>query len=284
MALPQSHDRTAARYQTIVLHDLASLSQGDTRSKTLHRLRIHMRRLQAYLQLIGADLSAERIGECVSRLSRLRTWQVFERYVKRLHASGSDLRTVRDRVEKTRLKLVEKDRYGQIEGLILTHTSPSALAASTSLSHRLAALRMMNAESLAQLIEKACVKPRRKRLHALRLKIKTIRYQEEWALRQNDPRPGLVEQLKDAQDVLGNYEDLAEFRKLARLLGLECRQKITKGWHKVRKRARALPAQLSRLSHALARRHLRLVGSQSRAARASLRSLEDTRGGAHHPP
>lgn len=284
MALPQTLDQTAARYQTIVLQALASLSQGDTRSRTLHRLRIHLRRLQAYLQLIGADLNAEMIGECVSRLSRLRTWQVFERYVKRLHASRSDLRKVRDRVEKARLKLVEKDRYGQIKGLILAHTSPSALAASTSLSHRLAALRMMNAESLALLIEKACVKPRRKRLHALRLKTKTIRYQEEWALHQNDPRPGLVEQLKDAQDVLGNYEDLAEFRKLARLLGLECRQKITKDWRRVRKRARALPAQLSPLSNTLANRRLRLVGSQSRASRTSLRSVDGTRGGAHHPP
>ena len=283
MALPQTLDQTAARYQTIVLQALASLSQGDTRSKTLHRLRIYLRRLQAYLQLIGADLNAEMIGECVSRLSRLRTWQVFERYVKRLHASGSDLRKVRDRVEKTRVKLGGKDAYGQIKGLVLTYTSPSALTASTSVSHRLAALRMMNAESLAQLIEKACVRPRRKRLHALRLKIKTIRYQEEWALRENDPRPGLVEQLKDAQDVLGDYEDLAELRKLARLLGLECRQKITRDWRRVRKPARALPAQLSRLSHTLASRRLRLVGSQSRAARTSLRGLEGTRGDAHLP-
>ena len=283
MALPQTQDQTAARYQTIVLQSLASLSEGDTRSRTLHRLRIHLRRLQAYLQLIGADLSADMIAKCVSRLSRLRTWQVFERYVERLHDSGSDLRKVRDRVEKTRLKLREKDAYGQIKGLVLTSTSPSALAASSSVSHRLAALRMLNAESLAELIDKARVKPRRRRLHALRLKIKTIRYQEEWALREHDPRPGLVERLKDAQDVLGEYEDLAEFRKLARLLSLECRQQITRDWRRVRKRARALPAELSRLSHALSRRRLRLVGSQSRAARTSLRSLEGTRGDAHPP-
>jgi len=281
MAHPHAQDRTAARYQTIVLQSLDSLSQGDSRSKALHRLRIHLRRLQAYLQLIGADLNAEMIGACVSRLSRLRTWQVFERYVRRLHASRSDLRKVRNRVERARLKLMEKHAYGQIKGLVLSYTSPSALAGSSPPTHLLAALRTGNAQDLAQLIEKARRKPRRKRLHALRLKIKTIRYQEEWALRGNDPRPGLVEQLKDAQDVLGGYEDLAEFRKLVRSLGLECGQTITRDWRRARKRARALPAQLSLVSQALASRHLRLVGSQSRAAQTRARHVDSTRAEPH---
>jgi CHAD domain-containing protein len=202
---------------------------------------------------------------------------VFERYAKRIHASPSDLRKVRDRVEKARLKLVEKHAYGQIKGLVLSYTSPSALAGSDPPNHLLAALRTANAEDLAQLIEKASIKPRRKRLHLLRLKIKTIRYQEEWALRGNDPRPGLVAQLKDAQDVLGDYEDLVEFRKLGRSLELECRRRITRDWRRVRKRARALPAQLSLVSQALVNRHLRLVGSQSHAGRHTSRRPESAR-------
>ncbi len=278
MALPQSQDQTAARYQTLILQALAGLSQGDTRSRTLHRLRIYLRRLQAYLQIIGADLNAEMIDKCVSCLSRLRTWQVLDRYVKRLNASRSDLRKVRDRVETTRLKLGEKDAYGQIKTLLLTYTSPSALAGSTPANHRLAALRTGNAEDLAQLIERASVKPRRKRLHALRLKIKTIRYQEEWVLREADARPRLVEQLKHAQDVLGDYEDMAEFRKLARRLRLDCQKKIARDWRRARQRARALPPQLRLVNDALAGRHLRLVRSKPHVAQPRGRRVDGPRG------
>jgi len=84
----------------------------------------------------------------------------------------------------------------------------------------------------------------RKTLHQLRLLIKSIRYQEEWARGRPFAKPSLIRRLKHTQKVLGDYEDLVHFRKMARTMNLRSLPSITKTWHRARARARALPAHL----------------------------------------
>jgi CHAD domain-containing protein len=90
----------------------------------------------------------------------------------------------------------------------------------------------------------AAADPRRRTLHALRLSIKSLRYQEECGFGHHGAQPSLVQSLKEAQNILGAYEDRAQFRKLARHLDLKATQLIERDLHRARKRARALPRTL----------------------------------------
>jgi len=264
--LPAELDR-AARYQTVALHALARLSGGDTRPKTLHRLRTHLRRLQAYLELVGETRNAEIMAKCASRLSPFRTLQVFERYLTRLRASPPDIRKVRACVENKRVKLDRAQTYMKIERRVRRHALPPTPASPDWMAERMEKLRREHVKTLHDLVSESIANPRRKTLHALRLRIKSIRYQEEWALDQAYARPEIVNRLKRAQSVLGDYEERAQFRKLSRTLGLKSYGKIIKDWRHARTRARRLPAKLTGLIGALAGRGLQLVESGPHATR-----------------
>jgi CHAD domain-containing protein len=262
-------DSKAAGYQTTALQALDALSEGDTRPKTLHRLRIHLRRLQAHLQLIGEDRNAEVLADCVSRLSKLRALHVFARYLARLGHHKSDVRTIRTRIRTVRAKLDRKRTYDKIRRRVYRHALSPIPSSPDWLAHRMTLLRRANAEHLRQLIADSQAKPRRKRLHLLRLMIKSIRYQEEWALDQPYARPDAVTWLKQAQTVLGDYEELAEFRRLAIKLGLQSCDQIENDWRRARTRARALPFELAEMMEGLAGGRIRLLrtgGSDKRAA------------------
>lgn len=269
----RAHDERAARYQAVALNALSSLSSGDPRPQTLHRLRTHLRRLQAYLELVGENRDAKAISKCVSRLSRLRTLQAFEQYLTRLGAPESDLWIIRDRIRTTLATLERKDTFWKIEHNMHWHSLSAAPADPDWMPERLHALRRTNANVLRELTAKATANPRRKTLHALRLRIKSIRYQEEWALDEDYARPVLVNQLKRVQSILGRYEERAQFRKLARALDLESYAKIVKGWRRARTHARAIPHELTGIIEGLSGRRLRLVGVESRAGNASLSNL-----------
>lgn len=282
--MPAENDR-ASRYQTVALHALARLSAGDARPKTVHRLRTHLRRLQAYLELVGEDRNAEIMANCVSRLSPFRTLQVFDRYLTRLRASPSDVRTVKDCIRKKRAKLDRTQAYLKIERRVRRHALPPTPASPDWMADRMEKLRREHAKTLHDLISEATASQRRKALHALRLRIKSIRYQEEWALDQAYARPEIVRRLKRAQSVLGDYEELAQFRKLARTLGLKSYAKIVKDWRRSRNRARRLPTRLTGLIGALAGKGLRLVELGPPANPATIHGLRQVsiRQAAAHP-
>lgn len=269
----RAEDDRAARYQTVALHALARLSGGDIRPKTVHRLRTHLRRLQAYLELVGEDRNAQIMAKCVSRLSPLRTLQVFERYLARLGASKSDVRRIKDRIRRRRANLDRKQVYRKIERRVRRHALPPTPASPDWMAGRMERLRREHAKTLHDLITEARANPQRKTLHALRLTIKSTRYQEEWALDQAYARPDLVSWLKRAQSVLGDYEERAQFRKLARTLGLKSYAKIVKDWRRARTRARALPARLTGMIEELAGRRLRLLVSQPPSSSSPLRKF-----------
>ena len=252
------HD-LARRYQTIVLHDLDSLANGDTRPRTLHRLRTHLRRLQAYLELVGEEANATLIANCVSRFSPLRTLQVLEAYLAKLQAPDSDLQAIRDRIQARRERLIRNRVFRDVERIVRRHAIPPVPVGQEWLAQRMNHLREVNGITLRELALKAAEEPRRKTLHLLRLKIKSVRYQEEWALHESHARPEMVAWLKHAQAVLGEHEERGQFRKLARKLGLTCSKDIQRDWRHSRKRARAFPSQLLEKVKTLSPVGLRLV-------------------------
>src|SRR5213593_4443055 len=111
----------AIRCRSVVLRALDSLLAGHSRQKTLHRLRTHLRRLQAYLELVGEDRNAQIMAKCVSRLSSLRTLQVFQRYLTQLGAPNSDVRKVKDCIRRRRAKLDRKRVYCKIDRRVRRH-------------------------------------------------------------------------------------------------------------------------------------------------------------------
>jgi CHAD domain-containing protein len=246
-------------YKAVALRTLASLAGGDRRTRTLHLLRTHLRRLQAFLELVGEEDNAEVIAGCVGRLSRLRELQVFEGYLQRIDAPKRDRRKVAERLDALHAKTLGKHVYRKIQAAVKHHALPPVPTTKDWMAARMATLRRRNAEKLRQLIARAEASPRRKVLHELRLTIKTIRYQEEWVLGRPFARPEVIAWLKQAQSVLGAYEDLAAFRKLAAKWALRSGDRIKKDWRRARKKARAVPAGLhAQLDH-LAGRRLRLV-------------------------
>src|SRR5437879_10202937 len=58
--------------------------------ETVHRLRTHLRRLQAYAEFLQRPRIAARLADCVSWLSDLRTLYVFQQFLRRRGASVPD--------------------------------------------------------------------------------------------------------------------------------------------------------------------------------------------------
>lgn len=263
MSEPNLAEDRPAHYRAVALLALERLSAGDADPDTLHRARTHLRRFQAYLELIGEDRRADAVERCIVRLSKLRMLQVFARFLKKLDAPRSD-RMIVARCVQARCRKLERTRtYAAIERMIHRYALPATHANPEWLAERMLVVRAAHAEVLHRLIAEAGTKPRRKTLHRLRLLIKSIRYQEEWALDRPYAMPELVLRLKHTQAVLGDYEDLFQFRKLSRALKLRSSPVIKEHWRKARTRARALPARLVAYLRMTAAPRIRLVNGRN---------------------
>jgi CHAD domain-containing protein len=252
-----------ARYQAVVRQGLEKLSDGGGDPATVHRTRTHLRRLQAYHELLGETRNADAIARCVARLSALRTLQVFSRYLKSNDAPGSDRKAVKRRIRAECRKLERTHAYASIERVVRRLGLPRAPANPAWLAERMRTARQTHADALRQMVSAIGSKPKRKALHRLRLLVKSIRYQEEWATGQPFATPSLVRRLKHAQAVLGDFEDLFQFRKLAAALDLQSSAMINKHWRMARTRARALPARLLERLGLISGPPVRLVVSRS---------------------
>ncbi|WP_447980512.1 CHAD domain-containing protein [Candidatus Nitrospira bockiana] len=230
------------RHHTSAVRALERLTRGDRRPETLHRLRTSLRRLEAALELLGETSRAATLGESVRPLSRLRTLQVFLAYLEKRQAPARDVRRVARLIDKAQKKIARTHVYETIR-TGLTQVQSSALSTDDRLQ-RLSAARARHAAVLRELIGRALEDPRRKVLHALRLRLKALRYQEEWALAESMGHPHLITALKHAQSLLGIYEERAQFRKFARSLKLKMRTRIAREWRRARKRARRVPSEL----------------------------------------
>jgi CHAD domain-containing protein len=232
-----------ARYHSRALRALdASLTSG-TDHVALHHLRVTLRRLQAYFELAGELQQSQVIAQCVSKLSPLRTLHVFERYLAKTGAPKEDIRVLQERIDTLSEQFIQEQVYHLIKQNLVQLAFPPAMPPHWLLE-RLRLTRAAHADALHTLVGDATNRPRKKSLHALRLRIKSVRYQEEWASDHTASGQTLIRLLKRAQDVLGQYQERAQFRKMAKKLDLKSVKRIRKDWRRARKRARALPPQL----------------------------------------
>jgi CHAD domain-containing protein len=236
------------RHRKVARQTLAELSEGALRRTAVHHLRTRLRRLQALLTLSNDERHTAKLARSVSRLSPLRTWQVFELYLSRIGAPASDLRKVRAARRRAERKIARKQVLRRIRQRLGRLDSPPAIR---DPARRFTMARAAHARTLHTLMEQASHRPRRKILHALRLAVKTIRYQEELAARLGWNDQGLLDQLKEVQAILGRYEERAQFRKLARKLDLRCLAAICNDWRAARKEARKVPGRFPQLVHLL---------------------------------
>jgi hypothetical protein len=248
-----------AECRRATLSSLAALADGDENPKTLHRARTELRRLQALLDLLGEPARALRIADCVSTLSKLRAMHVFDKYLRTVRAPRRDRRRIAKRITKLVRKHRRKRVYRTIGMHIRRQTTKLHRQSEDWIVGRFRLLRHEQADALIQQLETATANPRRRILHALRLLIKAVRYQEELALLYPFGNPDVVKRLKAAQTVLGEYEEQAEFRKLGRTLRLSCKRQLKKDWRRARKRARLVPADLADIPSLLTDERLRFL-------------------------
>ena len=246
----------AASTQATVLRLLQHVMAGDEHADTIHAIRTHCRRLQALQELCGDVRRARAMADCVGRLSKLRALQVFRLYLIARDAPQEDLARTDDRLAKRIRKLTHTDAFRTIEQVVWKQALPGIASPALSFVGRIEELHQEHECRLKQLIEDASDKPRRKRLHALRLALKTIRYQTEWLPGRAAAKHDLLSRLKRVQTILGKYEELADFHRWGKKLSPPVQRRITQDWKRARKRARRVPGELSWLLDALAAGHV----------------------------
>jgi CHAD domain-containing protein len=204
------------------------------------------------LELLGEEDRADAVKRAVQKVSRLRAFHVFRQKLHVIGAPRKDVHEVARRILKEEQRLRTTHVFDMIEQTIWRSGLPSAVPSDRQLSERIPGMRQQHMARLERLLEQSSRKPRRKRLHAIRLHIKQIRYQTEWLPGQGADRAALINRLRSVQRMLGQYEELAEFRKWATKWGLTVGSRIKKEWKRARKRARLVPDKLAWLPGELA--------------------------------
>src|SRR5713226_3967737 len=83
-------EKRAAEYHARAEAFARALRKPPFHPETVHRLRTHLRRLQAYAEFLQRPRIAARLAECVSWLSDLRALYVFQQALRRRGASVLD--------------------------------------------------------------------------------------------------------------------------------------------------------------------------------------------------
>lgn len=253
--------QAALSYQARVLELVSRLIDGDQSPDVLHDLRTHCRRLQAILQLCGKARDVRVLARGVQRLSKLRAWHVFKQYLLAIDASQADVALVDARIHKQIQKIREAAAYEALAQVVMVHAIPCTLS-EAALLDRLEVVRQEHLRRVRRLIEAARDSPKRKHLHALRLRLKTIRYQCECVAPQAGSTHDLLRKMIRLQGLLGRYEELSDFRRWGTQLSETVQKQIRNDWKKARKRARAIPGRLAWLLRALGSRDARLSFGQ----------------------
>ncbi|MBS0171118.1 MAG: CHAD domain-containing protein [Nitrospira sp.] len=253
--------QAALTYQSTILQLVVRLMEDEQSPEILHALRTHCRRLQAILQLCGEARDARVLARGVQRLSKLRASHVFKQYLLTIDASQADVALADARIHKQIQKAREAAAYDALAHVVMAHAVPPTLSGAALLD-RLESVRQEHHRRLQRLIEKARDSPTRKRLHALRLRLKTIRYQCECIAPQAGSTHDLLRKMIRLQGLLGRYEELSDFRRWGTQLSETVQKQIRNDWKKARKRARAIPGRLAWLLRALGSRDARLSFGQ----------------------
>lgn len=212
--------------------------------ETIHRLRTHLRRLQAYAEFMQRPTAVKRLAESVSGLSRLRSLYVFQGYLRRRGAPAEDLRRVNWSVREEERVVSSTGRPEAIRNVLAGLSIASIRRPLEFVARRLRALSQDHEDRLTGALRGLSAEATRKELHCLRLLVKSIRYQEEIALETGLGNPHRVAALKRLQRTLGDYCDRDQFRRMAKKMGLASRNEIKKEYRRYRDRARAAVRKL----------------------------------------
>jgi CHAD domain-containing protein len=236
--------KCAEQYLALAMGFARSLQAPPYPPETVHKLRTHLRRLQAYAEFSERPVAAARLDHCVKWLSGLRTLDVFRRYLCRRGLGAQDLRRV-DEAIREQERSVAQAGYLEAIRAVLARTSISRIRRSAaSMSARLDSLGRNHAARLADALRGLSPEATRKELHHLRLLVKSLRYQEEIAQETAWGNSRRLGALKRLQRTLGDYCDLDQFRRLAKKMDLACRTEIKKEYRRYRTRARAVVRRL----------------------------------------
>lgn len=221
-----------------------ALRRPPSHPETVHRLRTHLRRLQAYAEFLQWPRIAARLADCVSWLSDLRALYVFQQHLRRRGVSVPDRSRV-DMAVRDEEWAVARAGYPEAIRARLAGLSVSRMRRPAAfLAERLASLSRDRAARLDTALRGLSPEATRKELHRLRLLIKSLRYQEEIALEAGRGNSKMVAALKRLQRTLGDYCDRDQFRRLAKTMDLECRSEMKKEYRRYRQRARAAVRKL----------------------------------------
>jgi len=212
--------------------------------ETVHRLRTHLRRLQAYAELMQRPKAAEALAKGVTWLSRLRTLDVFHRYLRRRGASAEDVRRVAWALREEATMVVHAGHVETIRTLLERTSLVRMRRRDDFLAVRLESLGRKHTDLLNAALRGLSAEAKRKELHRLRLLVKSLRYQEEIALETAWGDPPSVAALQRLQRTLGDYCDRDQFLRLARKMKLACRGEMQKEYWRYRKLARAAVRRL----------------------------------------
>ena len=231
-------EKRAAEYLARAKVFARALRKPPFHPETVHRLRTHLRRLQAYAEFLQRPIVAARLAQSVTWLSRLRTLDVFCHHLRRRKASAKDLRQVAWALKEEALMVAYAGRLEAIRSMLAKMTLARMRRPVAFVENRLSALRGETSERLAAALRKLSPEATRKELHRLRLLVKSLRYQEEIALETAWGDPRRMAAFKRLQRTLGDYCDRDQFRRLAKKLNLACRGELKKEYRQYQEKAR----------------------------------------------
>jgi len=237
-------EKRAAEYHARAKVFARALQKPPFHAETVHRLRTHLRRLQAYAEFLQRPVVATRLAQSVTWLSRLRTLDVFYQYLRRRKASAKDLHQVTWALKEEAMVVAYAGRLETIRSMLAKMTITRLRRPVAFVENRLSALRGETSEQLATALRDLSHEATRKELHRLRLLVKSLRYQEEIALETAWGDPRRMAAFKRLQRTLGDYCDRDQFRRLAKKMNLACRGELKKEYRQYRDRARAAVRKL----------------------------------------
>ena len=239
----ESFKARAARYRQRCLTYAKALEKTFD-PDTVHKLRINVRRLQSYAEFLERAEDAKRLGRAVSWFSHLRALNELHRYLRDNDAATKDIRRVEKEIRKEKQEIRKSGRLKKLTSL-LGHITPESLGRPPEfVRNRLERLQVENRAVMDRELQKLSSKPSRKELHCLRLRIKSLRYQQEIAVEMRWGNPQTVKALKRLQHLLGDFTDLAQFARVAKQFHLCCRDRIKKDRRRSLKRARRVVLRL----------------------------------------
>jgi CHAD domain-containing protein len=244
-AAGEAIEKRAVLYYDRALTFARALQKPPFRPETVHRLRTHLRRLQAYAEFMQRPKAADALAQSVTWLSRLRTLDVFLRFLRRRKGDAEDLRRVAWALKEEGTMVAHAGHLDSIRLALAKTTITRMRRPAAFLAVRLDALGKEQAERLNAALRGLSAQAKRKELHRLRLLVKSLRYQQEIALETVWRDPRSVATLKRLQRTLGDYCDRDQFRRLAKKLGLACRGEMQKEYRRYRKLARAAVRRLA---------------------------------------